>query len=120
MNFEQVVPILRIFSEEKAKEFYLDYLGCKIDWEHRFSPDSPLYMQVSRLELILNLSEHHGDGTPGSYLLVRMKGIKELHEKLKSKKYKYMNPGIQETPWGTYELAVYDPFRNCIKFSEAI
>jgi hypothetical protein len=27
----QVIPILRIFSIEKAREFYIGYLGFKID-----------------------------------------------------------------------------------------
>jgi GNAT superfamily N-acetyltransferase len=29
-----VTPILRIFDEAEAKEFYVDFLGFKIDWEH--------------------------------------------------------------------------------------
>lgn len=30
------IPIIRIFSEDKAKEFYLDFLGFTLDWEpHR-------------------------------------------------------------------------------------
>ena len=44
----RVVPTFRIFSLEKAREFYLDFLGFKIDWEHRFDPTAPVYMQVSR------------------------------------------------------------------------
>jgi hypothetical protein len=43
-----VIPILRNFSIEKAREFYLDYAGFHLDWEHRFEPTVPLYMQVSR------------------------------------------------------------------------
>jgi hypothetical protein len=51
----QVIPILRIFSVEKAREFYLDYAGFRVDWEHRFDPTAPLYMQVSRDGLVLHL-----------------------------------------------------------------
>jgi hypothetical protein len=32
--FERAIPILRIFDIAKALEFYLDYLGFKVDWEH--------------------------------------------------------------------------------------
>jgi hypothetical protein len=32
----KVIPILRIFSIEKAREFYLDYAGFRLDLEHRF------------------------------------------------------------------------------------
>ena len=46
IEFGRVTPVLRIFSLEKAREFYLDFLGFKVDWEHRFGPDFPIYMQV--------------------------------------------------------------------------
>jgi glyoxalase superfamily protein len=48
IRFTRTVPIFRIFSEEKAKEFYLGFLGFHRDWEHWFDPDAPVYMQVSR------------------------------------------------------------------------
>ena len=42
-KLEVAIPILRIFSVDKAKEFYVDFLGFKIDWEHRFGDNFPLY-----------------------------------------------------------------------------
>ena len=62
--FTQTAPILRIFDESKAKEFYLGFLGFQLDFEHRFGDNFPLYMQVSRAGLVLHLSEHHGDASP--------------------------------------------------------
>ena len=47
MNEHLIIPILRIFDEAKACEFYIDFLGFMIDFEHRFGDDFPLYMQVS-------------------------------------------------------------------------
>jgi hypothetical protein len=35
MPFTKTIPILRIFDEAKAKEFYVDFLGFKIDWGNR-------------------------------------------------------------------------------------
>jgi Glyoxalase superfamily protein len=35
----QAIPILRIFDVGKAREFYIDFLGFQIDWEHRFNED---------------------------------------------------------------------------------
>ncbi len=78
VGFEETIPILRVFSVEKAKEFYLGFLGFALDWEHRFGDDFPLYMQVSRGHLRLHLSEHHGDACPGSTIFVRMHGIEAL------------------------------------------
>jgi catechol 2,3-dioxygenase-like lactoylglutathione lyase family enzyme len=88
IRFERTVPILRIFSEEKAKEFYLGFLGFKLDWEHRFETDAPLYMQVSRAGMVLHLSEHHGDGAPGATLFVETAGLDELHAEVTAKKYR--------------------------------
>lgn len=44
MKFDRVIPILRIFDVEKARAFYVDYLGMKVDFEHRFEPNLALDM----------------------------------------------------------------------------
>ena len=85
VRLEDAIPILRIFSVEKAKEFYLDFLGFKTDWEHRFGDNFPLYTQVSRSGLRLHLSEHHGDASPGSTVFVWMRGIADFHRELVAK-----------------------------------
>jgi catechol 2,3-dioxygenase-like lactoylglutathione lyase family enzyme len=106
-----------IFSVEKAREFYLGFLGFAVDWEHRFEPTAPLYMQVSRGEFLLHLSEHYGDGCPGAVIFLRMTGLEEFHRELTAKGYRYMRPGIEQRDWGR-ELTVTDPFGNRIRFSE--
>ena len=72
MHLQAAIPILRIFSVEKARDFYLDFLGFTWDWEHRFEAGFPLYAQVHRDDLVLHLSEHHGDATPGSAVFAGM------------------------------------------------
>ncbi|HJR20529.1 MAG TPA: glyoxalase superfamily protein [Dongiaceae bacterium] len=116
--FDQTIPILRIFSVDKAKEFYLDFLGFSLDWEHRFADDLPLYMQISRGSLRLHLSEHHGDACPGSTVFVRMRGIEALHRELAAKAYRYLRPGVEQAPWGARVMEVTDPFGNRIRFNE--
>jgi catechol 2,3-dioxygenase-like lactoylglutathione lyase family enzyme len=120
IEFRRVVPTFRIFSLEKAREFYLDFLGFKVDWEHRFEPDAPVYMQVSRDGLAIHLSEHHGDDTPGSTAYVYMSGVDALHRELIDKKYRHNRPGLQKQEWGMLELQVVDPFNNRITFGEPI
>ena len=66
MTFSPSVPILRIFDEAKARKFWIGFLSFTVDWEHRFDPDAPLYMQVSRDGCVLHLTEHHGDYSPGA------------------------------------------------------
>jgi len=118
VEFQRVVPVFRIFSLEKAREFYLDFLGFTVEWEHRFAPDAPVFMQVSRGTLAINLSEHHGDGTPGSVAYVYTTGVKELHRELNDKNYRHNRPGLQEQEWGMTEMTVTDPFNNRITFGE--
>lgn len=118
MEVERAIPVLRIFDEPKAREFYCDFLGFKVDWEHRFAPENtPLYMQVSRDGLVLHLSEHYGDGTPGTHVVAWTKGIDEYRDELRAKNYKYLHPDIREDPWGR-TLIVVDPFKNYILFLE--
>lgn len=112
------IPVLRIFSEEKAREFYLEFLGFTLEWEHRFEDNAPLFMQVRRGDLVLRLSEHYGDGSPGASLTASVDLIDQLHVELNGKKYKYMRPGIENTPWKTRDMTVIDPFGNRICFSQ--
>jgi catechol 2,3-dioxygenase-like lactoylglutathione lyase family enzyme len=118
IRFTETDPILRIFDEAKAKEFYVGFLGFTLDWEHRFGDNFPLYAQVSRAGLVLHLSGHHGDGTPGSAIFVRMSGIDAYHAELKARDYKHMKPGIEDMPWGRV-MTVIDPFGNTIRFCES-
>jgi catechol 2,3-dioxygenase-like lactoylglutathione lyase family enzyme len=120
ITFERVIPILRIFDLAKADEFYLNYLGFRMDWDHRFDDNSPLYRQISRGDLILHLSEHHGDGSPGARIRVTMRGVEAFHKELAAKTYRYMRPGLEATPWNTREIGVIDPFGNSLSFSEPI
>lgn len=115
---QEAIPILRIFSVEKAKEFYLDFLGFSIDWEHRFGDNFPLYSQVSRAGLKLHLSEHHGDASPGSTVFIWMTGIAEYHRELIGKDYRYNKPGLEDAPWDAKVMEVSDPFGNKLRFSE--
>lgn len=114
----RAVPMLRSFDEAKAKEFYLEFLGFDLDWEHRFGPDMPLYMQVSRGDIAFHISEHHGDGTPGAAVFVEMSGIKAFHAEITARNYPSMRPGIVDAPWGAWLMQVIDPFGNKINFNE--
>jgi hypothetical protein len=51
--FQKTIPILRIFSVEKAKEFYVGFLGFTVDWEHHFEDNTPAYIQVSVVAISL-------------------------------------------------------------------
>ena len=118
MQFSAPIPVLRIFDEAKAREFYLEWLGFSVDWEHRFEDNTPIYMQLSKDGCILHLSEHHGDATPGSRLRIDCDDIDAFAAELRERPYKYARPGDPELmPWGTRELTLTDPFGNRLTIS---
>ena len=120
MRFGKTTPILRIFDETKAREFYVDFLGFTVDWEHRFEPGTPLYMQVSKGQCVLHLSEHHGDACPGAAVRIETSDVDAFHKELAAKRYKYARPGVQDMPWGTRDMSIDDPFGNKLTFTSAI
>lgn len=117
IQFQRAVPVLRIFDIAKAREFYLEFLGFQVDWEHRYGEDFPLYLQISRNGLVIHLSEHHGDACPGSTIAVYMTGIAALQAELTAKAYRYAKPGLTDQG-GRIEMQIADPFGNRIRFME--
>lgn len=116
-----VKPVLRIFDYERAIAHYIDWLGFQIDWLHRFDKEAPVYMQVSRGEIVLHLSEHSGDGTPGTRVFIDdFMELEDYHRLLLEKKYKYNRPGINVPFYdpAALEVTVIDPFHNQLIFVE--
>jgi extradiol dioxygenase family protein len=84
-TFSQVVPVIRMFDVNATIRFYCEYLGCQIDWQEG-EGDRPIYLQVSRDNLVLHLSSHHCDGTPGTVVYVETKDAESLHRGVAYKK----------------------------------
>ena len=87
------VPLLLIQDEAPARALYLDYLAFQAEWKHRFAPDQPLYMRIRREAAVLDLSEHHGDGTPDSVVWVPVADVQALHGDLASGPAPTARPG---------------------------
>jgi hypothetical protein len=78
-------------------------------------------MQISRGDLVLHLSEHHGDCTPGSTAVVYMaEGIEDLHREVTSRGYRYMRPGLEVAPWNAKVMHMIDPFGNTLRFNQPL
>lgn len=120
MSLGSITPILRIFDEVKAKEFYVDFLGFTIDFEHRYGDDFPLYLQVTKDACTLHLSEHYGDACAGSTLRIDTIGLRDFQQSLIAKNYKYARPGIEAQEWGAIEMTITDPFGNKLIFTESL
>lgn len=116
----KITPILRSFDEAKARAFYVDYLGFRVLFEHRFHDGAPLYMGLTRDSCELHLSEHHGDACPGSSMRIGVKDVDALCAELNAKPYAFARPEVHEMPWGTRDFTVTDPFGNRLTFTSAV
>lgn len=117
-NIGAAIPILRIFDEAEARSFYLDYLGFAVEWEHRFEPDLPLYLRISRSGCTLDLSQHYGDGTPGTALWIPVQDVISFNTELLAKKSPRSRPGIDHQAPGGPTMTVVDPFSNDLRFCQ--
>ena len=105
MKLSDSIPVFRMFDVDKAKEFYCEFLGGKVDWEHQFEPNTPVYMQVSIDQVTLHLSEHHGDAAPGSTLRILCDDLDGYNTELLAKRYKFARPGIIDQDWACAKCA---------------
>jgi catechol 2,3-dioxygenase-like lactoylglutathione lyase family enzyme len=117
-DFGRAVPVLRIQDEARAREFYVDYLGFGVEWEHRFEPGLPLYLRIRRGQAVLDLSEHHGDGTPGTVVWVPVAGADALHAELSRRPHARLRPGIDRDAPGGPTIELIDPFGNVLRLCE--
>jgi len=114
------IPIFRSFDEAKAKEFYIDFLGFEIVFEHRFAPDLPLYFAAKLGDCEIHLSEHHGDASPGGNLRIPHPDVHAYSKALNAKAYQNARPGVQRQPYGFDDMSIADPFGNRLTFCTPI
>jgi len=102
------VPILRVKDARVSAKFYQDAMGFKVDWEHRFADDFPIYMQVSRPPLALHLSEHQGGGTTAAEFFVRVPDVDAVYQAMVDQGIKpESEPTDQE--YGMRDFLIVDP-----------
>ena len=118
MNLTAPIPVFRIFDHQLAKTFYLGWLHFRLDWEHQFNADGPRYIQVSRGPVVLHLTEHYGDCTPGAKVFINIDDVEEFHRELATRPNPNMKPGIVEAQWNARVMEIIDPFGNRLCFNE--
>lgn len=116
VSFVPAVPILRMFDLAATERFYVSYLGCEVDWQDG-DGTGPTYLQVSRGELVVHLSSHHDDGTPGTAIMIETSDLASLHAELHAQEYEFLLPGIEPHPAGR-EMTLVDPSSNRLRFFE--
>ena len=120
MTLEPPIPVLRIFDAALARAFYVDWLGFAVDWEHRSGSDGPRYIQISRGRVVLHLTEHYGDCSPGARVFINTDDVEALHGELHSRPNPNMNPGVEVAPWNAKVMDVIDPFGNRLSFNQRL
>lgn len=122
------IPVLRIFDVAQARQFYVDFLGCKLDFGGPAGGEgTPFYGQVSRAATTLHLTETRYVASPGATVFVWMTGIDALHEELNTRRetVEVFGPAVwvpspEEVPWGARSMTIGDPFGNSLRFCEPL
>lgn len=114
-----VTPIFQISDYQQALDFYIGWLGFRIDWEDR-SSRGPLYMQVSRGGIVLHLTSHPKESCAGAKVIAEINGLIAFHYLLTKKRSSYPSPVLQKTCWSdkVMQVEVTDPFGNILVFAE--
>lgn len=100
------IPILRVADARRSVEWYAR-IGFAVDWEHRFAPDLPAYVQISLGTARIHLSEHEGDARPGGLVYVRVPDVDAAAAALGVTE-------IDEMDWGR-DFEARDPDGNRIR-----
>ena len=112
------IPVLRMFDEVKAKAYYIDYLGFEVDWESRFSPTAPLYVQIHLGESILHLNGHAQEDAPTTEVNIPVRGLQNFCDYLIAKQADDPKPIPVDPRYQgrNTDLNLYDPFGNLLVF----
>jgi catechol 2,3-dioxygenase-like lactoylglutathione lyase family enzyme len=111
---QRVVPTLRITGYARSRQFYIDGLGFQIDWEHRFEPHFPVFMQISRDELVLFLTEHAGDCPVGGLVHLYVPDVDAWYAEFRTRGVPVREPPNQSLP-GLRDMTVLDPDGNKLR-----
>ncbi|GLY22109.1 glyoxalase superfamily protein [Micromonospora sp. NBRC 101691] len=102
---EEVIPILHVEDAAAAVAWY-ERLGFAKQWEHRFEPRLPAFVEVARSGMRLFLSEHKGDARPDTLVYLRVRNVEAIAAEF----------GVQakDAPWG-HEVELRDPDGNRLR-----
>src|SRR5262245_35342152 len=85
MPIQRVVPALRITNYQRSKSFYVEQLGFRVEWEHRFEPHFPVFMAVVRDGMQIYLTEHSGDCQVGGLVHLVIENVDVWHREFESR-----------------------------------
>jgi catechol 2,3-dioxygenase-like lactoylglutathione lyase family enzyme len=117
---QRVIPAFRISDYSRSKEFYVSGMGFHVDWEHRFEPNFPVFVQITKDDMTIYLTEHTGDCQVGGLIHFFVPNVDSWYNELKGKSVL----GNIETPHeqidGLRMMTVVDPDGNQIRICTRI
>jgi len=112
---QRVVPALRITNYAMSKTFYVDGLGFGVKGEHRFGPNFPVFMTISRDGMDIYLSEHAGDCQVGGLVHFDVPDVDAIYSEFRSRGIVVKEPP-NESLEGMRDMTVVDPDGNQLRF----
>ncbi|MES9805953.1 glyoxalase superfamily protein [Streptomyces cinereoruber] len=102
---EEAIPVLRVEDAAAAVAWY-GRLGFVRQWEHRFEPGFPAFVEVARGAVRLFLSEHTGDARPGTLVYLRVRDVDAVASEFGVR--------VEDAPWAR-EVELRDPDGNRLR-----
>jgi catechol 2,3-dioxygenase-like lactoylglutathione lyase family enzyme len=101
---------------QRSKAFYVEQLGFRVEWEHRFEPDFPVFMEVLRDGMKIYLTQHSGDCQVGGLVHFLVEDVDALNREFQGR-------GVRPTEapnndLGFRNMTVTDPDGNQLRFME--
>ena len=109
-----VIPTLRMTDKTRSRAFSVDGLGFHVDWAHRFEPDLPALLQLSRDGMTFYLSQHVMDCAPGGLIHLFVDRVDDWHAELRRHGITIELPPTDQ-PWGLREMHLVDPDGNRLR-----
>ena len=112
------IPVLRIIDLVEAEMFYCDALNFTVDWRWREAVGKPVFMQISRDDIRLYLTERD-ECTVGTLVYLYVDNVDEWHRSI-LKREVGVDALPQDKPWGNREMQIRDPDGNRLRICSVI
>jgi catechol 2,3-dioxygenase-like lactoylglutathione lyase family enzyme len=105
---EMAIPILRVDNADAAVAWY-ERLGFSKQWEHRFEPGLPAFVEIDRGGVKLFLSEHRGDASPDTLVYLVVSNLDAIAAEF--------GVSPEDMPWGRREVRLRDCDGNRLRLA---
>src|SRR5262245_29657631 len=116
--FRETHPIIGTRDLKRAIAFYTRKLGFDLAFDDKADPPNYVGFRRDAVELHMQFQFEHEMGT------IRLRFLVEdpdaLFSEYKQRGVECTSSGVQDTPWGTREFALYDLDRNALTFYRSL